>query len=600
MPPPSVEQAALLIQQGRLADAADLLLRLLRVRPRDAAVVAMLCDVMGYQGDLTRAEFYIRRAIELDPRNPTYHHTLGEVLLTAKRFDEAAKPLETAAQLLGGGPDALFTHADALYHHERFAQAAAVAESGLRAHPDHAGLLSMRATALMQAGRADLALPVLRDATARHPSSLDLADRLAVILNYVPGVDPRETAAAHRRYGELLARSSPAPITHVRPGGPAPESMDQTPRLRIGLVSADLRLHACSFYVDGLLRGLDHHSFEVYAYHVGEREDERSTYLRSLTHHWRHCPHDNAQQLAARIAADRIDILLDLSGHTDGNRLTAFALKPAPIQITYLGYPNTTGVATIDYRLVDPITDPPGSEQYASEQLLRIEPCFLCYQGLTHVAAQPVPPSQRADSPTRGSITFGSFNSLLKINDPLIALWARVVLAVPGSRLVLKYRSLAEAHARQAIADRFAAAGLAPERLVLLPATGKYEAHLESYHAIDIGLDSYPYHGTTTTCEAMWMGVPVVTLGSSPDVHASRVGISLLSAVGLSEFVASTETDFIRIAAELAADPARLASIRSGLRERMLASPLCDAATFGRRVGDLLRAAWLRWRTGGG
>ena len=287
--------------------------------------------------------------------------------------------------------------------------------------------------------------------------------------------------------------------------------------------------------------------------------------------------------LDALIRTERIDVLLELAGHTTGHRLAAIARKPAPVIVTAIGYPDTTGLPAVDARLVDSITDPSGTEERCTECLVRLDPCFLCY---TPPDEAPEPRMPAADAP----ITFGSFNNASKIGPSTIRLWARVLAAVPEARLLVKSAGLSDRVTRGSLLQAFAAEGIDAARIDALDLTAGRREHLEAYARVHVALDTTPYNGTTTTCEALWMGVPVITtLG---DRHAARVSASLLHAVGHPEWVAKDAADFARIGAALAADRAGLARMRSSLRTRMQASPLCDRAAYGERFHRAVRACW--------
>jgi predicted O-linked N-acetylglucosamine transferase (SPINDLY family) len=310
--------------------------------------------------------------------------------------------------------------------------------------------------------------------------------------------------------------------------------------------------------------------------------------LQKLFTQWRNIVGLNDAQAAQAVRDDHIDILVDLVGHTGANRLLLFARKPAPVQVTYLGYPDSTGVTAIDYRMTDAYADPTDVTDSFSEKLVRLPQTFLCYRPSD---AAPAVGSVAAGG--TGRITFGSFNALAKINEPLMAMWSRILVGVPDSRLVLKSRGLASAAARKRILDCFAAHHIDRDRIELIAWAADEREHLQLYNRIDIALDTFPYHGTTTTCEAMWMGVPVVTLAGN--AHVSRVGASLLSNVGLPELVAHSQSEYVRIASDLAHDPGRLSELRSTLRERMERSPLMDAPHFARDVEAAHRQMWRTW-----
>jgi predicted O-linked N-acetylglucosamine transferase (SPINDLY family) len=587
-PAATAEQAFALMAQRQHAEAESLLRKALFKNAGDPELNAAMGFALGYQGRVDESEPYIKRAAMMRPRHIPYQQTLADLHLLKGHTNEGDKAYRAVIALSGNDPERWRQFAFALADLGLFERSSAAAKEGLALHPGHPGLAAQAAISLMQCARSDEAVAILKDSAARHPDNLPVAQLLASGLNYSALTTPREVFEAHQRFGRLLTASITERYEHQRPN-PA----DAERRLRIGFVSADLRRHACSFFFEPLISSLDRAALDTFCYHVGRKEDDRTAQLRAHAHQWRHCPDDSPAALSARIKADAIDILIDLSGLTEGNRLEVLARRPAPVQMTYLGYPHTTGLPAIDYRIVDTHTDPPGNERFAVENLIRIDPCFLCFAGMDEAAIAPPPCSLSPDTP----VTFGSFNALLKMNDPLIELWSGVLLAVIGSRLVMKYHALKEPGVQQALLARFEKHGVDPARIALLPAVDSYRGHLESYGKIDIGLDAFPYHGTTTTCEALWMGVPVVTLAESPDVHASRVGISLLNAVGLTDLIAPDRDAFIRTAMTLAADRPRLIDLRQTLRPRLQASPLGDRAAFGRRFSAALRHAWRKYCT---
>ena len=319
------------------------------------------------------------------------------------------------------------------------------------------------------------------------------------------------------------------------------------------------------------------------------RPDPVTARLQRLVPHWRDIYKAPDAQVADRIRQDGIDILVDLAGHTAHNRLLLFARKPAPVQATWLGYPDTTGLKAMDHRLTDAHADPPGTTEHLhTEQLIRLPDCAWCFRPSEHAPPVSEPPMPRA-----GHITFGCFNALPKINAPLLRLWSEILLGVPGSRLLLKNAAVRDPSVQQRMRTVLEEAGVAPGRIELAGHIPEPAGHLASYGRVDIALDTFPYHGTTTTCEALWMGVPVVTLAGK--THASRVGVSLLANVGLPDLVARDPGEYVRIAAALGTDAHRLAEFRASLRERMAASPLMDATRFARNVEQAYREMWRAW-----
>ena len=391
---------------------------------------------------------------------------------------------------------------------------------------------------------------------------------------------PAEIAAAHREMGRVMARALPAPQRHP------PLTLGPGRRLRVGYVSPDLHTHSVAYFFEGVLAAHDPAAVETVCYHCGTISDATTARMRAAAHLWRDVPTLDDAELAARIREDRIDILVDLAGHTRDNRLGVFQRKPAPIQVTWIGYPNTTGLETIDYRITDAVADPPGeADALHTERLVRLQRGFLCYRPPEDTPDVPPRPCARPDA--RG-IAFGSFNNLSKLGPGVVDAWSTILARTPGSRLVLKASGLGSDAARQRVLERFASRGIDPARIQTMPATPTRNAHLDLYRHVDIGLDTFPYNGTTTTCEALWMGVPVVAFAG--DRHAARVGASLLHRIGLDELVARDVDGYVALACALAQDPARIAALGQGLRQRMRQSPLCDAAPFARD----LEAASLR------
>jgi predicted O-linked N-acetylglucosamine transferase (SPINDLY family) len=362
--------------------------------------------------------------------------------------------------------------------------------------------------------------------------------------------------------------------------------------LKVGYVSPDFRTHSVSHFVEPLLRGHDRHEVEVFCYAEVARPDAVTASLKGFADHWQETVGLSDNALAERIRADGIDILVDLAGHTANNRLPLFALRPAPVQVTWLGYPNTTGLETIQYRLVDAVTDPSGeADAWASEALVRLKDGFLSYSAGRNTPATTAPPCLEA-----GVVTFGSFNNPAKMSPSTLDAWATLLSRLPHAKLLLKGKPFADSAARAMVLANLTKRGVAAERVELAPWSPGIDAHLATYNRVDIALDPFPYNGTTTTCEALWMGVPVVTLCG--DRHAGRVGASLLTQVGLTELIASSVEEYVEIAGGLAADPGRLNEMRRTLRPRMAASPLCDGRSFARRVEAAYRAMWQDWCTG--
>ena len=572
---------------GRLEQARSVLSRALARDPAAAPEMDLLAATLMRMGLMDQARFYAERACALRPTDPAAHFNLGKLSLSIGQNEPGIASLERAVALEPDERSTFSALTNALIVGQRFAEGERLARQGLERWPDDAELLVDLASALQASGRAREAVPIFRRATGLYPDDAMAATLYAACVNYAGDVEPRDALEAHLSYGRLVDRSF----------GPArePPRTDPDPdrRLRLGVLSGDLRAHAVGFFIEPLLAHHDRTTLEIACFSTATMEDATSARLRGMSRAWHAVAPLTFEQLADKVRRERIDILVELSGHTGGHRLPVFQLRPAPIGATYFGYPNTTGVRAVDYRIVDSITDPvePWYDALAAERLWRLDPCFLCYQGHPQ-APEPAPPPSAGGVP----FTFGTFNNLSKHDDLALDLYRRVLEAVPGSRLMLKYGGLGSPGVRQIVIERFGDAGIEPARLVLEGPGRTALETLPAYARMDVMLDSFPYHGTTTTCEALYMGVPVVSLQGR--VCAARVGGSILTNVGLPELIASTPEHYVQIAAGLAADPSRLAAIRSGLRTRMLASPVCDGPGFARRFESALRGMWREWCRG--
>jgi protein O-GlcNAc transferase len=355
-------------------------------------------------------------------------------------------------------------------------------------------------------------------------------------------------------------------------------------RLRIGYVSGDFRTHSVAYFFEPLLQHHNANVVETFCYYNHKIVDDVTNRLMALAEHWRPIVDMSHANVVDLIIADKIDILVDLSGHTANNRLLVFAQKPAPILVTWLGSSNTTGLSAIDYRFTDVIADPIGeADQFNSETLFRLPNGFHCYGGNETARVNAELPHQN-----RGHITFGSFNNMSKLTPEVIKVWSKILNAVPQSQLLLKTSQVTNNLSHYA--QLFKQEGISEDRIEYYGHLPSDHEHLELYGAIDIGLDPFPYNGVTTTCEALWMGVPVITLAG--DRHAGRVGASILTNVGLTDFIALDIDGYIQLAVEMAANPTYLQEIRRGLRKRMLDSPLCDGSSFAKNIEKAYQEMW--------
>ena len=539
----------LLLAENRADEALQSYREVMTLEPDSARSHFELGNALIECGAVDEAIERFRQSVRLDPEDSSGHVNLGFALSEVKRFEEAARC---------------------------FRDALAVDTDLVEAHNNLGGVLQLQ-------GRLDLAMKAYERALSLADNDLTVRSNLLTCLNYHADAQPEEVFAHHLRWSEcfdeVTAASAPARIHRTDPNR----------RLRIGYVSADFRFHSVSFFMSALLEQHDRDGFEIFCYANVRKPDSNTERLMALADHWREVALLDDDEMTALVCRDSIDILVDLSGHTVGNRLPVFARRAAPIQVTYLGYPNTTGLSVMDYRLTDASTDPEGrSEHLHSEELMRLPHGFLCYE--------PLPSSpdirERSEGGESSTITFASFNELLKITAPIIAAWCEILERTPNSRLLLKGTTLADEGTRDRVVKRFVQHGIDEERIELIGSTPSLEAHLDLYNRADIALDTFPYNGTTTTCEALWMGIPVVSL--SGQVHAARVGVSILSAVGLDDLVVDNMQAYVDSAVALAVDGGRRQQLKRSLRRRMRDSTLMDAPLITRDLEAAFREMWKR------
>ena len=569
---------AALVDQGKPEAALPHLRRAAADAPFVAGPWYNLGNALLKLGELDEAAQAFRNALGIDPEMTDALVNLGVVHLHAERFGAAIASLEKALAKRPDDPLLLVNLAQAHQRSGHVALAHHHLDAARAIAPDDDGALNWLAAEAMILGRPAQAVALL-DEAVRLAADTDAKAELARIAlydrQYDDTLDPAAIVAAHRDWAAAYAVAPLAAPFASRRDGERP--------LAIGFVSADLKAHPVAYFLAPVLDALDRAGYPVTCYATNSRSDAVTARLRAASARWRSVGTLKDDELAQRIRDDAVDILIDLSGHTGGARLRVFMRRPAPVQATWLGYPGTTGVGAIDWRISDAICDPPEEDALSSERVMRL-PGFLCYEPRRELPD--VAPLPGRDGP----ITFGAFNNIIKLSDSAARLYAAVLAAVPDSRLVIKSSTPLDAEAGRFQVERIARHGVDPARIEMLPWQQDSAAHFAAFGRVDIALDSFPYCGTTTTCETLWMGVPVVTLAG--DRHAARVGASLLTQVGLSEFVARRPDEFVAIAAGWAARRAALAELRAGLRARVAASPLCDAAGFARRFEAALRAMW--------
>jgi predicted O-linked N-acetylglucosamine transferase (SPINDLY family) len=564
---------------GQQEAAAGELKKALALDPNLAEAHHQLGNALKSLHRFAEAAASLRRAKELNPKNAAIWLNLGAALLELSMRDEAIACFRRAIPLEPERPEARNILGSALLDAGLLGEAKEQLQVALRLRPAYPAAHDNLGRALRAQGRAAEAAEAFRTALAAAPQP-GTHSNLVYALNFVPGLSSSEVFTEHKRWATIHA------VPLKKEQRPFTTAFEPERRLRIGYVSPDFVHHAVSYFIEPVLAAHARTQVEVFCYSNVSVPDAVTARLRALSDHWRDIACLDDAQVAELVRSDKIDILVDLAGHTARHRLLVFARMPAPVQVTWLGYPNTTGLDAIDYRITDAVSDPLGqTEAWQSEKLIRLPETFSCYR------PSPVAPDvSELPALKNGYITFGSFNHFAKINPAVLDLWARLLVRLPSARMLLKARSLSDPETAVHILNSFADRGIGEGRIALRSDELSVPAQLGLYHRVDIALDPFPYNGTTTTCEALWMGVPVVTVAGQ--THVSRVSASLLTHLGRPEWIAHSEDEYIEKCASLVADLPRLADLRAGQRERMRLSPLCDAARFTAHLETAYREMW--------
>lgn len=532
--------------------------------------------VLQAMGRLLEAGQAYGRALQLNPNLPQAHNNLGLVLLEQEKAADAIPLFRRAIDLDPAYAEARFHLALALEQAGRLDEAMNIYNETLALRPDADVLLQNLGKLLMNLGQAEEAVAAYRREFAISRKLAVFSD-LLFALNHVPGIAPDELFREHLEFGRLFSQPAANFGNAAEPGK----------RLRIGYLSPDFRRHSVARFIEPVLANHDRSRFEVFAYYLHPTADEVTQRLRSLCDHWLDCATLSDEALADTIRKDGIDILVDLAGHTGENRLSVFARKPAPVQVTWLGYLNTTGLAAMDYRITDRYADPPGaSDALHTEKLARLPHSQWCY-----LPPANAPPVASLPALENGYLTLGSFNNFTKVTPQALALWARILASLQGARILMI--GVPEGSCQRRVREAFAAAGVESERVLLFPRVPTGEFY-RLHRTVDLALDPFPYSGGTTTCETLWMGVPVLTFPGA--ISASRSAASVLTTLGMEQFIAASADDYARKPATL--DWKALSELRQGMRERVAASPLLDAISFTRNLESLFREMWSAWCSG--
>ena len=564
---------------GRHAEAEPHLVRTLKKSPQMAEVLENLARCQKAMGLPHEALDSLTKFAEIQPRNVNAHELLGELTATMNGFAAAEPHFRKATEIDPGMAIAWSNLGLSLLEKSgHISEGMECLDKALQLDPFLIAASSARALGLQRLYRTEESLDLHNSILWMEPQNARVLSARNMLLNYLPGQARQSVFEAHKEFGTLFAKDEFQVFFN-------PQEPDK--KLRVGFISPDLRHHSVALFLKPLLQNLDASRVQTLLYHCHHTEDTTSAALRKLASKWTNLNGVEDDAAATLIQRDAPDILIDLAGHSAMNRLPLLARGLAPVQISYLGYPNTTGLPTITHRLVDEITDPSGeADAFATEKLTRFSPCAWTYEA---PADAPSPAMPDGNAP----ITFGSFNNFLKVTDDTLSVWAKILTQVPDSRLFIKSAYLDDPEVAKNVLERLANAGITENRVKISGFFSAAQDHLAAYKKVDVALDTFPYNGTTTTCEALWMGVPVVShIG---DRHAARVGLSLLTAIGHPEWAAENEAAYIEKAVALAQDRNLRSQLRESLRAEVAGSILCDHEGQALRFEVALREIWAEW-----
>jgi len=552
----------------------------LAIDPRDAYANYNLGKVLCARGDLQRSEPLIRAALDRKPEFPEAQVVLSNLYESRGDLAAAVSALERALKQRPDWAEVLFNYAGVLWKLRRLSEAEAALRHAIAIDPGLVPAYGLLGNVLRGQARIPEALEVLGVGRKLDPGRLDIESTELFVLTCSDEISDEALFFRHKDFGMRLEKAI------ARRFEPFGNSRSPERRLRIGYVSGNFNFHPVAFFAIPLFERHDRSACEIFCYWTGDTVDDFTRQVQAHADVWRDATSLSDGGLAETINRDGIDILVDLSGHSGFFRLPVFAQQPAPVQVTWLGYLSTTGMTRIQYRLCDRHTDPPGmTDRFHTETLVRLPNSQWCYRPVVSIDCSEVPPFRR-----NGFVTFGSFSHAVKLSPTVRRLWAEILTRLPDSRIV--FAGIPQGPIRGGLIQDFERAGIAANRIATLPRVGSAE-YLRSFDDVDVALDTTPYSGGTTTCDTLWMGVPIITAPGTRPI--SRSTASILATLGLSDWIAASPEDYVRLAVRYAEDRESLAELRRTLRGRMRASPLMNEPQFARDVEDAYRRMWRAW-----
>jgi predicted O-linked N-acetylglucosamine transferase (SPINDLY family) len=573
--------ATMLQQYGSSADQAPAWRRVVELAPQNVEAMANLGRALVQTGKPGEAIEVLRKSLAIDPQHFDANLSMAVALNNTGRHADALERAQHAIAIRASDPQPYHALAAALAGVKRYDEAVDAVRRALELEPRFRNAHDLLTILLANSGHVREAIEQWKRFLAVFPHDAGAHSNLLVTLNYLPDLSREQIFDAHRRWA----------TTYADPFGAEARQLGNTPeinrRLRIGYVSPDFYRHPVAYFMKAIFAAHHQDKYEVVAFADVPKPDQVTMELKGRAGKWLSIVGKNNAQVAELARFEGIDVLIDLTGHTAKNRLGAFALRAAPVQISYLGYCNTTGMTAMDWIVGDEVTDPPDDTQPYVEKLLRVPGCFCCYT--------PEPDAAEVNDLPAASgrpLTLGAFHALRKISEPVLDLWARVLRELPLARLLI-WRTYLTPRAQARLRDEFGHRGVDAQRLEFRDRLPQDRSHLSIYHDVDLALDAFPWSGHTTSCESLWMGVPLVTLRGN--THCGRMAASTLTAAGFGRFVADSQDDYLRIVKELAGDLPALAELRRTMRATTAASPLCDGARFIVGWERALRDAWKTW-----